>query len=387
MAKPATAQQLADLAQQQQADEAATLEEQTAKEADGGAGAGLAALITTALAAWILAFGTVTATGGGARLVTYLMRVRRDVDRVQSGLGRRASRVIEDALMDATAMGARHAEQFARQASGERLAASGSRDPSRPARGEGRRDLLARPTPGGAETAPLRGSRSRSDRHSRTGRNRTSDVAVPDMRVSQDTLEAARSVAGAVQEQLRLAGRLLSPRNVSSWRDVLTGLGAARRTVGMVRSAVAWCLHRAINDGATQTITALDARALWVTEPDACVICLAYAGQLADRDGRFPGGLSMDPASRSTTKAAIEGPPKHPNCRCRLVPWRDEWAHGSTALPELLRQQALRSVAAGRGRPSESRTARIRAARVLLARRQTPDHLRRAAQATAAGHF
>lgn len=332
MAKPATAQQLADLTQQQQADEAAALEEQTAQEADGGAGAGLAAAVTAALAAWVLAFGSLAAVGAGAGLVAYLARVRRDVDRAQSGLGHRAARTVEGALVEATAMGARHATAFARLASGERL-------------------------------------------------------AIPDVTVAQDVRDAAKAVTDTVAQQLRLTARLLSPRNVTSWRDVLTGLGAARRAVGMVRSAVAWCLHRAINDGATQAITALGARPLWVTEPDACAICLAYAGHLADRDGRFPGGLSMDPASRTSTRAAIDGPPRHPNCRCRLVPWRDEWASSRTGLPELLRQQALRSVATGRGRPSESRTARIRAARALAANRHTPGPLRRAAQATAAGRF
>jgi hypothetical protein len=330
MAKPATAQQLADLTQQQQVDEAVALEERTAEEADGGAGAALAALVAAALATWVLAFGAVAAAGGGVALAAYLMRVRRDVNRAQSGLDRRASRAIDGALAEAAAMGARHAVDFARRASGQA-------------------------------------------------------VTVPDVKVSRDARRAAKGIADAVGEQLRLAARLLNPRNVSSWRDVLTGLGAARRVVGMVRSAVAWCLHRAINDGATQTIAGLGARALWVAEPDACVICLAYSGHLADRDGHFPGGLSMDPASRSSTKAAIEGPPAHPNCRCRLVPWREEWAHGATALPELLRQQALRSIATGGARPSESRTARIRAAHALAANRQIPDHLRRAARATAAG--
>lgn len=330
MAKPATAQQLADLAQQGQAAEAAALEEQTAEEADGGAGAALAALVAAALAAWVLAFGGVAAAGGGVALAAYLMRVRRDVNRAQSGLDRRAPRAIEGALAEAAAMGARHAVDFARRASGEA-------------------------------------------------------AATPDVKVSRDARQAAKGVADAVGEQLRLAARLLNPRSVSSWRDVLTGLGAARRAASIVRSAVAWCLHRTINDGAEQAIAALGARALWVAEPDACVICLAYAGRLADRDGRFPGGLSMDPASRSTTKAAIEGPPAHPNCRCRLVPWRDEWAHGPTTLPELLRQQALTSIATGGGRPTESRTARIRAAQALAVNRQIPDHLRHAARATAAG--
>jgi hypothetical protein len=206
--------------------------------------------------------------------------------------------------------------------------------------------------------------------------------------VPRDAVEAARAIAATVREQLRLTEVLLSPRSVAGqgWSGVTAGLAAARRAVSLVRSAVAWCIHRAINDGAAQAIAELGARRLWVTEPDACVICLAYAGRVADRDGMFPGGLSMDPHARSTTAAAVEGPPKHPNCRCRLVAWRDEWARpGVTSLPDLLRAQAWRSIASGRGRPTESRASRIRAARALAGQRGVPDRLRRQAQTTA-GH-
>jgi hypothetical protein len=333
---PATAQQLADLTQQQQADEAARLEDATATEADAGTDAALAAALTAALAAWVATFGSLAAAGAGVELATYLAQVRADTDRATGGLGRRAGRVIERALPDAAQLGARHATDFAHRASGRR-------------------------------------------------------PDVPGVDVSRDALDAARALASTVREQLRLAGRLLSPRMVSvtGWRGVVTALGAARRAVSIVRSAVAWSVHRAVNGGAAQATAALGARGLWVSEPDACVRCLAYSGQLTDRDGRFPGGLSMDPASRTTRRAALEGPPLHPNCRCRLVPWLDEWAHGRTALPDLLRAQALRSVAMGRGRPSESNAARIRAARYLLARRGSiPDRLRRHAQsAVAAGHF
>lgn len=333
---PATAQQLADLTQQQHADEAAQLEDATATEADGGADAALAAALTAALAAWVATFGTLGAAGTGVALAAYLARVRGDTSQATGDLGRRAAQAIERALPDAADMGARHAVDFAHRASGDQL-------------------------------------------------------GVPGVDVSRDALHAASALAGAVGEQLRLAARLLSPQMVSTlgWRGVVTALGAARRAVSMVRSTVAWSVHRAINDAAAQAATALDARGLWVSEPDACVRCLAYAGRLADRDGRFPGGLSLDPAQRSTTVAALDGPPAHPNCRCRLVPWRDEWAHGGTALPDLLRAQALRSVAMGRARPSESNAARIRAARYLLAQRGSiPDRLRRHAQsAVAAGHF
>lgn len=332
MARPATPQQLADLVQKQQAEEAAALEEETAQQADDGAGAGLAALLTAALAAWVAAFGALIAAGTGTKLVSLLAGVRADIVQASRGLGPRAQRALDEALEDATRLGARHAAEFLRRASGR-------------------------------------------------------DHDAPDVDVANDVRDAARGLSAAVAGQLRLAARLLSPRTVSrtGWRGVIVGVAAARRAAALVRQTIAWTIHRAINDGAAQTAHHYGARGLWVAEPDACVICLAYAGRLADHDGRFPGGLSMDPQSRSNRRPAFEGPPAHTNCRCRLVPWMPDWDTGPGTLPALLQEQAWRSVASGRRRPSESRAARRRAAQALLARRGLPARVRREAAATAAG--
>ncbi|MGW0575126.1 hypothetical protein ACWD25_03970 [Streptomyces sp. NPDC002920] len=332
MATRATPQELADLVQDQQAAEAAALEEATVEQADGGAGAGLAVLVAVVLAAWIAAFGALTAGGAGAKLVGLLAGVRADVDRASRGLDVRSQRALEGALGAAARLGARHAAGFLTRA---------------------------------------------------TGRQHE----VPGVTVPEDAARAAATLAATVAEQLRMAARLLSPRMVSGsgWRGVLTGIGAARRAATLVRQTVAWSIHRAINDGAAQTAEHYGARLLWITEPDACVTCLAYAGHISDRDGHFPGGLSTDPHARSSTKAALEGPPAHPNCRCRAVPWMPDWGTGPGTLPALLRDQALRSVAAGRGRPSESHAARRRAAQALLARRGLSARVRREAVATAAG--
>jgi hypothetical protein len=330
----ATGQQLATLVQDQQATEAADLEQQTAEQADDGSGAALAALLTAALAGWVTAFGALTLADAGTGLARYLAGLRRDTDRALAGLDVRAARTIEDALGDAAALGARHAVALATRAGG--------------------------------------------------GRHRVPEVSVPG-----EALAAARDVAAVVREQGRLAARLLSPRHVSSWRDVVTGIGAARRAVTLVRQAVTWAVHRAVNAGSQQATEALGARSLWVAEPTACVRCAAYSGHLSDRDGHFPGGLSLDPAQRSTTRAAIDGPPLHPACRCRCVPWRPEWAPSrGLSLPDLLREQAWRAAATGRARPSESRTARLRAARYVSTQRDVPTAVRRQARAAAAaGHF
>lgn len=332
----ATAQQLATLAQDQQAAEASALEEQAATEADGGTDAALTVLVTAALAAWVAAFGALTTAGTGAALARYLADVERRIGKATAGLETRAPQVIEQHLATAAAMGARHAVAFATRASGRKMGAP--------------------------------------------------DTVVPD-----DALGAARALAGTIREQLRVSARLLSQREVerSGWRGVVAGLGAARRAVTLARQTTAWAIHRAVNSGSQQATAALEARGLWVAEPDACVRCAAYSGRLADRDGRFPGGLSLDPHQRSTTQAAIGGPPLHNFCRCKCVPWRDDWAPArGPSLPDLLREQAWRSVATGRARPTESRAARLRAARYVSAQRGVPASVRRQAQAAvAAGRF
>ncbi|MER5750629.1 hypothetical protein [Streptomyces sp. NPDC002088] len=328
---PATPQQLATLVQDQQAAEATALEDAVAEEADGGAGPKLAALVAASLTAWVAAFGTLTAAGSGAKLTSLLAGVRKDVDQASRGLDTRSQRALEGALDSAARLGARHAAGFLTRATGRRH-------------------------------------------------------EVPDVGVPEDAVRAAASLATTVGEQLRLAARLLSPRMVSGngWRGVLTGLGAVRRAITMVRQTIAWAIHRAINGGAAQTAEHYGAHLLWVTEPDACVTCLAYAGRISNRDGRFPGGLSMDPRARRASAAALDGPPAHISCHCRAVPWLPDWDTGPGTLPALLRDQAWQSIAVGRGRPSESHAARRRAAQALLAQRGLSARVRRQAAATAA---
>jgi hypothetical protein len=331
-----SAQDLADLVQQEQTRRAVALEQQAIADADGGAGAALTVAVTAALTGWVGAFGALTVTGTGAALTSYLAGVRRDVARATAGMEQRAPRAIEDALDEAAAVGARHAVEFAT--------------------------------------------------HAGAGRHHGGAVAAP-----RDAVDAARSLGVLVRDHLRLSRALLGEREVrrSGWRGVLAGIGAARQAVATVGRVGAWAVHRAINDGAAQAIAILGADGLWVAEPDACVACLAYSGRLADGDGRFPGGLSLDPRQARAGALPIEGPPRHPHCRCRLTPWLPSWAPSrGLSLPDLLQQQAWRSAATGRARPTESRAARLRAARTLLTAPGVPAGVRHQARtAVAAGHF
>lgn len=334
MTTPATAQQLATLAQDEQAGESAALENQVVGQADAGTSGALDSVLAAALAGWIAGFGATTVAGAGLALAAYLARTRAGVDQATMGLGVRASRVVADALPGAALLGARHAAQFASRASGHRL-------------------------------------------------------STPQVGVTADALDAARGIAAAVRTQLVLSARLLSPSTATTWRDVVLGIAAARRALTLIRQATAWAVHRAINAGAAQASDALRARGLWVAEPTACVRCLAYSGRLTDSDGQFPGGLSLDPHQRALHAAAIDGPPLHPSCRCKPVPWRSDWGRADgMSLPDLLRQQAWSSAATGRARPSESRAARIRAARHVSTQAGVPARVRQQARAAvAAGHF
>jgi hypothetical protein len=330
----ATPQQLAALVQHQQAAEAAALEEQTATNADGGSDAALAAVLAAATAGWVTAFGVLTAAGAGAALTAYLTKTRERIAHATADLDGRAARIISHSLDDAATLGARHAVEFAARAAGTRF-------------------------------------------------------PIPEVSTPREALEAARGAAAVVRAQLALSAELLSPRNVSSWRDVISGIGAARRAITLIRQTAAWAIHRAVNAGSQQAAHALGARALWVAEPTACVRCAAYSGRLADRDGHFPGGLSLDPHQRAPHTAAIDGPPIHPFDRCRIVPWRDAWTRpGRAALPDLLREQAWRSAASGHAQPSESRAARLRAAQYVSTLSGVPAGVRRQAHAAAAaGRF
>jgi hypothetical protein len=69
----------------------------------------------------------------------------------------------------------------------------------------------------------------------------------------------------------------------------------------------------------------------------------------------------------------IDGPPLHPHCRCRTVPWNTRWRPAGVPFPLALQREAHRSIAYGAGRPSESRAGRLRAVRELL--RTEPDLL------------
>jgi hypothetical protein len=172
------------------------------------------------------------------------------------------------------------------------------------------------------------------------------------------------------------AAEQLTYAPLRSWDDtsrVAANAGRARNTVdGTTR----WAANRAVSNAIRDVAADLDALVVWVAERDACLHCLAYAGEIVGPDEWFPGGLTFyrdpDDNPKPVNNDPVWSPPLHPNCRCGLELWAgydvERWgsdAAGLVGVPQVLKREAQRSVLRGLG-GFNSEPARLRAADGLL---------------------
>lgn len=276
---------LADRIQQGQIDEATAYEQQVQRQATGDSHDVLAEAVTAATALWVAAFGSATAVGAGAALSKVLREAGQAVTAVLSGLGAQAGSAILDAVSGARELGRAQAIST--------LRAVGMKVPRVP--------------------------RARHDKA-----------------ILQDVASLQAHVADALARVLRLLAA-----NPDRLADVLTVIGVARAAVSRVRAAVAWHIHKAIDQGAADVADAAALGRLWVAELTACLQCSAYSGEFAAAGTEFEGGLSFDPHQRGQGPDTVVGPPLHPHCRCRTVPWSLSW---KIPLPRVLKARARASV-------------------------------------------
>ncbi|MEU0991281.1 hypothetical protein [Streptomyces sp. NPDC005953] len=153
---------------------------------------------------------------------------------------------------------------------------------------------------------------------------------------------AADSLPAAIEEEHHHALALLTAAGLTALglAGLTTVFNRARRAVTRIARAVAVAVTSGAAAGATTVARAIGpaVRLLWVAEPGACEACAAYAGRSVLPGRKFPGGLSLNP-KRTVFPTPIYGPPRHPHCRCALIPWLPEWHTGGTPLPDLLRQR------------------------------------------------
>jgi hypothetical protein len=177
--------------------------------------------------------------------------------------------------------------------------------------------------------------------------------------------ELRASVAGIDDRARRNLDRALAVARMPINDDrLLMTVSAAKHLENDARATTRWVTNRAVNLGTRHVAEARGFSVIWVAERDACLHCLAYAGQIAGPGDAFPGGLTF--GDKPLSDEPVPDPPLHPNCRCRLKPYAVHAAPVGVSMAEALKREARRSVVRGFSNYA-STPARLRAARKLLA--------------------
>ena len=200
-------------------------------------------------------------------------------------------------------------------------------------------------------------------------------------------VDAVDAMADIVSEARDAAVERLD--TVADWDGMVAVFGDLTRAEHRADAAAKWAVVRAVSEGTEQVAEAAGADMVWVAERDgACLECLAYQGHVVHAGERFPGGLTFRVSATPRFPESIPGPPRHPRCRCHLQCHRDEWTvAGVPSFPEVLVREAQRAVL--RGDAGDSNHARLQAADALLAEgSDLPKTVKqRARRAVAAGEF
>lgn len=179
-----------------------------------------------------------------------------------------------------------------------------------------------------------------------------------------DLDEDPSSINDTARDQINDVAKLLVAKNVSDFQSLFRILTGLNRMVLEMDRSVTTMVNGAASLGALHVAREVGGQVMWVPERNACLHCLAYAGQVTDPGTPFPGGRTF--GDKPLSDVPLKGPPLHPNCRCRLSVWlgsRD--GVGDTEAPKALEREAWRTVLRGWS-PYASEPARIRAADRLL---------------------
>lgn len=176
----------------------------------------------------------------------------------------------------------------------------------------------------------------------------------------------------------------------ATWSDIQGVALRAQHAATGAEAAAAWLVNYAANQGARHVARALGVECVWISERNACLTCLALSGHVSIH-GEFDATATF--ARRPPPvwpPGLLHQPPRHPRCRCRIETWLGSApGYSGPDLPAALRREARRSVLSGWRLDSESETARVAAAKTLLAAGvDAPESVKaRARRAVVAGSF
>lgn len=205
------------------------------------------------------------------------------------------------------------------------------------------------------------------------------------------TTELVHDVGTRLRRRWEDTYRNLVHYEINDFTDLVRAVAPVGTGVHDTETGARWITNAALNQALHDTAVHHGTELIWFAEPDACLTCLALAGEIAGHDQDFDRSLTFDrhPMPWFSTGGVLR-PPRHPRCRCRAEPYRPEdWDEDTAGLSlvALLKRDAERVVLRGWAGASEPR--RVDAAdRLLQAGSVLPGHVQDIARrAIERGHF
>ncbi len=106
------------------------------------------------------------------------------------------------------------------------------------------------------------------------------------------------------------------------WGDLTTTMAKATQAATAVAGLTGFAINRSAAKGVREAQNDFAGTLqVWICQPDACIICTPYDGQIVSGDAPFPGGLGPSPISFDD----VPEPPLHGSCQCSLgvISWDD----------------------------------------------------------------
>lgn len=347
----------------------------------------LAQVHRRAAALWVTLFGSLDARSDPIGMSHLVTQVKRDLRDVNPAVADRLADFAEQALT----MGVEHAADEvgvrAVSRSTKEVPAWPAIEPAgaetvRPKRAA----LVDWPTseePTAAPRRPVRASRvdwptedqlDAAPRRPSRGVRRDWPILDVDPTLGSTTDGVIAAIDDDVRKHLASAEKALDKVDGDTVAAVTDALMPAQKAIHAAEQATTYTVNAASTAGIMSVAAHLpdeEVQLVWVSERNACVHCLAYAGEVIHMHDSFPVDLTFGkkPLTPWPEPLWLSGPPLHPNCRCRLSVWlgHADGAPGPT-LPEVLKREAQRSILKGWRMDTEPESVRLAAADRLLAR-------------------
>lgn len=178
-----------------------------------------------------------------------------------------------------------------------------------------------------------------------------------------------KRIAAALRDEIEQAKKLLTVDGVTEkgFIQVQVALARAAKLEQRVEAAVAWHLLYANQQAVSDTARRRKLDLIWVSERDACVVCLALNGDVVSPGDSFDvtatyGDPSKVPPCWPDAEHCPHSP-RHNRCRCRCELHDSATGDGLVAA---LKRESERAIVYGWRTDSESGESRRRAAEKLL---------------------